>query len=167
MCAAGVRQEGSRSDFYETLLRDCVQGSAHLHPTQRDLKRIALEQAYLFSVRAAERVPLLVAKSLLIGGIHSETLDLGDRPSVGVWVRAEKNTNGAKLYLMLERLYGYKDWCVVVDSVPGVDREDWALVEPATFSDLAPYKQGSIVYSARIDEIAAADLLERHSDDLS
>lgn len=161
--AAGERRGDSRSDFYSELEREATRAgkgrrgvsSVHLLPQQIDCERFVAE-AYLQAVQAIYNIVMeLIAKSLHDGRTYAAELR---KHRVAAMVRA---ADGSEAYLAISAEgFPHADLiAVILDAVPGINRDDWQ-AEPGGVAGITP-RHGQIIWSTIIPPEVQADILER------
>lgn len=161
--AAGWREDGSPTDFYSDVSGDarCPRTPSkpdgvdtdRLLPHDWDRRRLRAELA--FSERDVYRrvMILAAARSLRTGKIITAGFDRFD---MGVVVRADR---GEQFVAFIARnVFDPKRLAVMLDSLPGVDHDDWQ-PEPGGIAGIEP-APGQIIWSAVLTPEAADHILE-------
>lgn len=163
--AAGTRRADSASDFYKQIASEADRegkgtgkpSTGHLLPKDIDRKRLEVETATR-AVQAVRNIVLtIIAKSLQDG--HPYTAELNHH-SITALVRAA-DTMDAYLAIAAEGFVNYKIIATILDSVPGIPKDDWQS-EPGAGEGvgLTP-GPGQMVWSTIIPPEVQADILAR------
>lgn len=172
LVAAGIREEGSRADFYEALAvamksartryntshvppRTTLTHSLGRLPVQDDYDRYRAEAGVRMLRELRTEVWRVVCASLLDGREHVAEIAGAE---LGVVVQA---TEDHATYVALHIVGSVPDdlLAVVLSLVPGCDRDSWY---PEFAMPDRPLSPGEQVYSNLMDPAAAAKLLEEH-----
>lgn len=161
--AAGVREDGSRTDFYEEVARAAACPASpekrngvdtdKLLPQDWDRKRLRAELA--FAERHVYQKVMLqaTAASLRSGKVVSAEFS---EFSMGVVVRADR---GQQFVAFIARnVFDPKRLAVMMDSLPGVQTDEWG-PEPGGIADLQP-APGEIIWSALLSPEVADRILD-------
>lgn len=146
LCAAGLRRDGDKSDFYTTFERQCANGSAIFLPTDDDYKRKLLEEAHLAENKRrtllAARVATCVGRAARTHSTESIELPTAvdphsneplDGASLVVDVIHGELDDVGEITLSIEvtgiASHGYDDVIFEVQSsLPGIPLSDWDVV---------------------------------------
>lgn len=166
LVAAGRRRSDSRtSDFYARLEEECKRSakqladgpqavsSEHLLPQALDIRRLEHERIALGVVALQAAVREAIRRSAHCGRPVSTS---AGRQRLTAWVA----TREGDTYLAIIAA-GFLDpniIAVVLDSVPGMGRDDW-MAEPAEVLGIAP-AAGQIVFSGMLPPQSLAGLLD-------
>jgi hypothetical protein len=161
LCAAGIRESGSRADFYAALEEDARrQGnrraptSTHLIPSAWDWNRLSAELVIAWRSEVKRLVVKAIAASIEDGNSHTADFD---HYRLSALVHAE----GGEAYLSLSA-QGFVDpkiVAIILNSVPGVPNDFW---QPENNdANGVPRKHGELMWStllpdSEIDEIRLA-----------
>ncbi|SEP91865.1 hypothetical protein SAMN05216188_101909 [Lentzea xinjiangensis] len=173
MVTAGVREAGSRDDFYEALATAAVAARArynaeHSPPlktstfcgqwlaSEDDLDRYRAEAAVRMLRVMSETVRRLVCASLLDGHEHAGEVSGAE---LGVLVRGAED-RGTYVAMRITGSVPDNFVAIALDLVPGCDRDGWY---PEFAMPDRPLRPGEQVYSNMMDAQAAARLLEETS----
>lgn len=161
--AVGLREAGSRTDFYADTARSasCAVTPQKkdgidtdlLLPREWDRKRLRAEVAYAERQIYKKVMIEATARSLRSGKvIKAEFAEF----SMGVVVRADR---GEQFVAFIARsVFDPARLAVMMDALPGVAGTDWA-PEPGGIADLQP-KSGEIIWSAWLTTDAADQILD-------
>lgn len=159
--AAGVRKEGSREDFYASLLHEAqLQGSRkhpttdHLLPQPWDIRRLVAEHAVSWHGELRRMVLTIVAKSL-----RSGKLVVAEYRShrVMALVRAESRDE-CYIVITAEGVPDAQVFALILDTIPGIATDDWQ-PEPGGVTGIEP-GSGEIVWSAILPPESANEILD-------
>lgn len=156
--AAGRRQNDSpQRDFYAVLQRECTTGKTvstdHLLPVEWDWKRLSAEQAVAWRREMKRMVVGLIATSLKTG--HVAVAEFQSHRIMAL-VRAS-NGHEAYLAIIAEGVPDPQVIALLLDCVPGVDRDDWQ-PEPSSVAGMNP-GSGEVIWSTLFpSEVASAVL---------
>jgi hypothetical protein len=159
----GTSQQGSERDFYASLQAEAIRrgkgkgapNTAHLLPQQVDRERLEAELAVRAVQAIREFVLKLVVASLHDGQRHSLELQ-GHRITALVYA---SNATEAYLAISAEGFVRPEMIAIMLDAVPGIDRDDWQ-IEPDGVAGILP-ASGQLIWSAIIPPEAQADILQR------
>ncbi len=157
--ASGRRQGDSpQHDFYAVLKRECTSGKTvstdHLLPGEWDWKRLSAEQAVAWRGSMKRMVIGLIATSLRAGRVAVAEFR---SHRIMALVRA---SNGHEAYLAIVA-EGVPDPLVIallLDCVPGVDRDDWQ-AEPSSVAGMNP-GPGEVIWSTLFPSDIASGILD-------
>lgn len=161
--AAGRRQNDSpQHDFYAGLKRECTSGTAvstdHLLPTEWDWKRLSAEQAVAWRREMKRMVISLIAMSLKTG--HLAIAEFRSHRVMAL-VRAADG-HEAYLAIVAEGVPDAQIIALLLDCVPGVDRDDWQ-AEPSSVAGMNP-GPGEVIWSTLFPSEVASAILELDGD---
>lgn len=165
--AAGQRSQGDADDFYSELQlaaeraakgQEAATDSSGLLPNALDAKRLELEEALAATQQIRALVQRLVARSLRTGKIWTAELE---QHEVSAHVKATDGS--AYLIVCAEGFFNPPIIAVILDSIPGVPRDDW-LAEPGGAVGIEP-QPGQIIYSTMIDTDVQQWILSQHPDE--
>lgn len=173
MVVAGVREAGSRDDFYEALTIAAVAARARYNAentpplrsstfcsqwlaNEDDFDRYRAESAVRMLRTMRETVRRLVCASLLDGHEHAGEVAGAE---LGVLVRGVED-RGTYVAMWITGSVPDNFVAVALDLVPGCDRDGWY---PEFAMPDRPLRPGEQVYSNLMDPEAAAQLLEESS----
>lgn len=157
--AAGRRQGDSpQRDFYAALKRECTSGKTvsteQLLPSDWDWKRLSAEQAVAWR-RAMKRMVIgLIATSLKTG--HIAVAEFRSHRIMAL-VRAS-NGHEAYLAIVAEGIPDPQVIALLLDCVPGVDRDDWQ-AEPSSVGEMNP-GPGEVIWSTLFPSDIASVILD-------
>jgi hypothetical protein len=157
--AAGRRQDDSpQRDFYAVLKRECTSGksvsTAHLLPGDWDWKRLSAEQAVAWRRSMKRMVIELIATSLKTG--HMALAEFRSHRVMAL-VRAS-NGHEAYLAIVAEGIPDPQVIALLLDCVPGVDRDDWQ-AEPSPVAGIDP-GPGEVIWSTLFPSDVASAILD-------
>ncbi len=157
--AAGRRQNDSpQHDFYALLKRECTSGKTvsteRLPPRDWDWKRFSAEQAVAWRREMKRMVIGLITTSLKSG--HLAVAEFRSHRVMAL-VRA---ADGHEAYLAItaEGIPDPQVIALLLDCVPGVDRDDWQ-PEPSTVAGMNP-GSGKVIWSTMFPSDIASLILE-------
>ena len=161
--AAGERKEDSRSDFYSQLERESAREgkgtgeakSTYLMTQRIDWERFTAEEAVKAVQAMREVVLTLIVKSLHDGRPYLAELR---GHSVTAMIRS---SDGSEAYLAIgAEGFPHSDFvAIILDAVPGIDKDDWQ-PEPGGVAGITPH-YGQIFWSTIIPPEVQADILSR------
>lgn len=157
--AAGRRQSDSpQRDFYAVLKRECTSGKTvsteHLLPGDWDWKRLSAEQAVAWRREMRRMVVGLIVTSLKTG--HLAVAEFRSHRIMAL-VRAS-NGHEAYLAIIAEGIPDPQVIALLLDCVPGVDRDEWQ-PEPSAVAGLNP-GSGEVIWSTLFPSEVASTILD-------
>lgn len=157
--AAGHRQNDSpQHDFYAALRRECGTARSvstdHLMPREWDWKRLRAEQAVAWRSEMRRMVVDLIAMSLTTGRLA--VAEFRSHRVMALVVAADGHE--AYLAIVAEGIPDPQVIALLLDCVPGVDRDDWQ-PEPSPVAGLNP-GPGEVVWSTLFPREVASLVLD-------
>ena len=138
--AGGYRREDSPADFYACLAATAARDgtSDRWLPSSWDWTRLTVEVAYAWERQVREVVCRLIARSLRDGSPHQA--DVG-----GYAVTALAKAVDGETYLLVgtSTIADPRVFAVILNAVPGVDRDSWLPVDTASESGQVERLKGS------------------------
>ncbi|REJ05123.1 hypothetical protein DY023_11125 [Microbacterium bovistercoris] len=169
LVAGGLRRADSKEqDFYARLEVECRRAGAgtsasvnsdHLLPQDIDKRRFEAEQAALGVIALQRAVREGISRSANSG---HPVEGVAGRQRLIIWVKS----GDADTYLAIsaEGFFDPKELAIILDAVPGMTADDWA-IEPSEVLGIKP-DVGQLVYSAMIPPESLAEVLAADDGDV-
>ncbi|MGW4464524.1 hypothetical protein [Micromonospora sp. NPDC004704] len=164
--AAGYRRDGDPSDFYASMAAAARRDGKHQEgvssdrwlPDEWDWKRLELEHATAWVWEVRRIVCELIVRSLRTGHSYQAAFQ-----GYSITVLARAADGETYLAVGTENIADPKIFAVILDAVPGIDRDAW-LAEPGGVVGLAP-EPGEIIWSTILPPAVAAELLDKYTEE--
>jgi hypothetical protein len=147
LCAAGIREDGSKEDFYAALENEARRAggrrspsSDHLLPVPWDWNRLTAELAIAWQANVQRDVFNIVAESLVDGKSHS--VEFG---SISLTALVLSKEGAAYLSLRARGFVDPNVIALILSSIPGVPKEYWQ-EEPSSVVGLSR-QRGELIWS--------------------
>jgi hypothetical protein len=158
LCAAGIREDGARTDFYAAIEDEARRqgsrrspSSSHLLPAAWDWERLSVELVVRWQSELKRIVVNAIAASIEDGLAHTEEFD---HYRLSALVHAEEGE--AYLSLSAQGFADPKIIAIILSSVPGVPRDFWQ--DEPNDADGVPRKYGELMWSTLLPSSAIAEI---------
>lgn len=167
--AAGHRRDGDRGDFYQRLAAELARSargsstsssSVHLLPQDVDRRRLQAEIAYRINDLFRALVVSAIARSVLGGDVCGVMLESDGVVKHDLAAKVHARDGESYLAISAEGFADPRMIALVLNAVPGIDRDDW-VPEPSGADGIEP-RPGQIIYSTIIEAEALSHIINLH-----